>query len=199
MARQRKPAADKEQFVPADQYDPPKQLPKHIEIDPDRDLEPDVIDYLAKRAAYVGTFHEDYDEDRLNWLINVDEPLATKRVAQWNEIMSVFYPPRPLIAGENPGTHTADAKVKAHFLKNALSHLLRLTGAPATVVSDLGILLDGYPVKWSAAYSIAQRELLLNKKAKYTTIAKRSGVDQSEISQAVKAGHLIDPWRKGRG
>ena len=196
VARKRKESADKQQFV-----SPPFVAPDQstlVEWGEDHKIPDFAVDHLTKRAAYVGKFHEQYDEDRLNWLINVDEPLSAKTVGEWNEIMDVYYPPYPLTRGENPHSHTSDAKVKAQFLKRALSHLLQLTGAPRTVVSDLMILLDGYPVREAVAYSKAQRELLVDKKATYVEIGDRSGIDQSEISQAIKAGHLIDPWAKGR-
>jgi hypothetical protein len=196
VARKRKEAGDKRQFV-SPPFIPPGES-EAVAWNGDHQIPTFAVDYLAKRAAYVGKFHEVYDDDRLNWLINIDEPLSAKTIGEWNELMGIYYPPHPLTPGENPHAHTSDAKVKAHFLERALSHLLELTGCPRIVISDLMILLDGYPIREAVAYAKAQRELLLDKSAHYTQIGERSGVDQSEISQAVQAGHLIDPWAKGR-
>ena len=192
MARSRKPTADKDQFVPS------KSLPEFIEIKPKDDMPEEVIEYLVKRAAYVGSFGQGHDSDRLDSLINARWILGAKSVREWKDLINTFYPLYPLSSGERPNSHTSDAKVKAHCLKHALTCLLELMGAPATIMADLEVLLSGYPVKELKPYSRAQRELLVDRTTSYRQIETKTGVDQSEITQAVKAGHLLDPWSEGR-
>ena len=140
MARKRSVAADKDQFIS------PTALPAWIEIESDKELSGEVIEYLAKRAAYVGSFHGAGNENRLNWLIDAHCALGAGSIGEWNDLLDKFYPPHPLILGETPHSHTSDAKVKAHFLGFALSRLLKLVGASPTVANDVQILLSGYPV-----------------------------------------------------
>ena len=112
--------------------------------------------------------------------------------------MEVWYPAHPLAPPETVRSHTGDAKVKAHYLISALPRLLEIVGAPPVVAADLRILLSGYLLKEETGYSKVQRRLLQLPRKSYRKIAEGTGVDQSEISQSVAAGHLIDPWREGR-
>lgn len=192
MARKRRPAADKDEFVPS------QPLPDWMEIDRDRKVADESIDYLTKRAAYIGSMKRPRDQNRLDWLINSRWPLDAESVEQWKELLSVYYPAEPLQPDETQHSPSDDAKAKAHCLNHALARLLKLVGAPAVVISDLQVLLSGYPVKELPLYALAQRELLLDKKASYRRIGPKVGVDPSDITQAVIAGDLIDPWREGR-
>ena len=193
MARRRKPAPDKGEYVS------PQPPPEWMEIDPDRHIDDEAVEYLSERAAYIGSCSRPRDQNRLDWLINSHWPLGAVSVGHWKELLSVYYPFHPLAPDETQHTPSEDAKAKAHCLKQALTRLLELTGAPAVIIYDMQILLSGYPLKKLPSYSQAQRELLLDKNAPYRRIARKTGIDQSEITEAVNAGHLIDPWREGRG
>lgn len=192
VARRRKPTGDKSEWVPS------QPLPEWINTLPGSDVSEDATEYLTKRAAYIGSSWRPRDQSRLDWLINSRWTLGAESIAQWNELLSVYYPTHPLEPDETHHTPSDDAKAKAHCLKHALTRLLELVGAPAVVVSDLQCLLSGYPIKEQKAYSQTQRELLLDATVSYRRIEEKTGVDQSDITQAVKAGHLIDPWREGR-
>ena len=194
MARPRNPTSDKDQFVS------PSPLSVFMADDVVQSvLDHETIEYNTKRAGYISYFSKPQDEDRLEYLINARWPLGALNISKWNKILSVYYPPHPLLKGETHHSPTDDAKVKAHCLKHALTRLFELVDVPKIIVSDLMILLDGYGIKELKAYSRAQHELLVDETTTYREIAGKAGIDQSEISQAVKSGHLIDPWHEGRG
>jgi hypothetical protein len=173
-------------------------MPEWIDSVGDREIDEEAIEYLTKRAAYISSCLRPRDEQRLDWLINSHWPLGAGSVAQWNEMMTVYYSAQPLEPDETHHTPSDDAKAKAHCLKHSLSRLLELVGAPSVVTADLHALLSGYDIKVSTPYSQAQRELLTDKTSSYRRIASKTGIDQSDITQAIHAGHLIDPWREGR-
>jgi hypothetical protein len=93
-------------------------------------------------------------------------------------------------------------KVRAHYLKHALSRLLGIIGAPPAMVADVVSILDLHRPRGADVRAAAQEELCRNPGASAREVAKNltearpkgaKKVDHAQISKDLKGGSLVRP------
>lgn len=154
---------------------------------------------LEARSKYVRTVGgAGHDEGRLDLLVAGEEATHAKSTDEIMEIINENYPSLELEIGDKRYQACLDARVKAKFLDLALNRYLEIAGMPARVINDLHKLLSSFFLAVSEGRARAQRTLLLYSKLSLSQIAHKADVNQSDLSQWLKANHVIDPYAEGR-
>lgn len=154
---------------------------------------------LEARAKYIQAVGgEGHDQHYLELLIAGEEASFSESQSDVIEIIHEKYLKLPLEIGEKRYEATFYARVKATFLDLALTRYLELGGIPGVVRHDLHVLLSSFGIVGSESRARAQRALLLYEGISIAQVAKKAKVDQSDLTQWLKARHVIDPYAKGR-
>jgi len=106
---------------------------------------------------------------------------------------SEAYPEKAMDPSEFGEHDNPNADVRAFCLQQAVTRLLEIVDAPATMAADLKTLLDRYVPKGAESRGRVQRAILEDPGASLQQIAVRAEASAGQISKDGKAGLLFWP------
>ena len=176
--------------------------------------EPDISIAMAKyaktypysmRTDAMGKIIDPDDDEKayLHLLIQATFFKDVYSVDEWHQYAS-SYPTTALTEDQATSSASSMVKVRAHFLKEALSRLLNLLGAPAAMIDDLQSILGLHQPRSAEVRGEAQRALIADPTASARAIAKKlrkrknkfgeyRDADHAQISNDLKNGLLARP------
>jgi hypothetical protein len=189
MSRPEKHKPDKGEYLPKDL--PPAWVLKDAE---DSTYEEEAsFKFLEARTKYIKGNEDEKIDHLLPMLIAAEEAIFLKEICELYELIDEYYPNTPLKIGERVLTASPDARARARFLNLVLGRILQLKNFPATLRNDLSVLLSAFPIEVSESRVRAQQKLVANPTLSIRAVADLAEVDQSDLSQWIKAGLVIDP------
>lgn len=147
-------------------------------------------EHFVERARFFGHYAD--DPARLSLLILADGFREAATIEDWQTV-SQPYPTSPLEADELTRYENEDVPVRAHYLRKALTRLLKIVEAPEAMIADVDRFLGDIRPPTAEKYARAQDELLKDEAASITEISRRSGLNRSTIHELLSKGVLVRP------